>query len=96
MATVYTTAASGFAVSSSVLLFPRDPKWSTQVPSMAGNAVRVEFATSSAGSDWGALHMRGDLSDVVASSTVRPTCYRIQRPRGYGVYSSQVFRFAIL
>jgi hypothetical protein len=72
MAIVFATVASGVAVSSAVLLFPSDRKWSIQVPSMVGNAVRVEFATSSGGTDWGALHMRGDLSDVVASSTVRP------------------------
>ena len=69
---VYATVASGFAVSSAVVLFPSDRKWGLQVPSMAGNAVRVEFATSSAASDWGTLHMRGDMPDVVASSTVRP------------------------
>ena len=69
---VFATVASGFAVSSAVLLFPSDRKWSIAVPSMAGNAVRVEFATSSAASDWGTLHMRGDLPDVVTSSTVRP------------------------
>ena len=72
MATVYATVASGFTVSSAVLLFPSDRKWSIQVPSMVGNAVRVEFATSSAASDFGALCMRPDLTDVVASSTVRP------------------------
>jgi hypothetical protein len=72
MPTVYAAIASGFAVSSSVVLFPSDRKWSIQVPSMAGNAIRVEFATSSGGSDWGAIHMRPDVADVVVSSTVRP------------------------
>jgi|SRR5579862_5642615 len=72
MATVYATVASGFSVSSAVLLFPSDRRWSIQVPSMAGNAVRVEFATSSGGTDWAAIHMRPDLTDVVVSSTVRP------------------------
>jgi len=63
---------SGFSVSSAVYLYPTDRWWAVQVPSMAGSAVRVEFSTTSGGADFGALHMRSDLTDVVVSSTVRP------------------------
>lgn len=69
---IFVTVASGFSASSAAYLFPADRKWSLQVPSMSGNAVRVEFATSSEGTDFAALHMRPDLTDVVVSSTVRP------------------------
>jgi hypothetical protein len=69
---VSAVVVSGFAVSSAVYLFPSDRRWSVQVPSMSGSAVRVEFSTTSGGSDFGALHMRPDLTDVVVSSTVRP------------------------
>jgi len=74
---VYATVASGFQVSSAVLLFPADRRWSVFVPSMSGNSIRVEFTTVSGGAgdvSFGALHMQPfvDPSAVVASSTVRP------------------------
>jgi hypothetical protein len=68
----FAVVQSGFNVSSTVALFPADRRWAVQVPSMAGTGVRVEFATGSGASDFGALHMRPDLTDVVNSTTVRP------------------------
>src|SRR5262249_8413059 len=71
------TGFSGVPCSSAVLLFPADRRWSVFVPSMAGSAVRVEFAAVSGGAgdvSFGALNMQPftDPSAVVASSTVRP------------------------
>jgi hypothetical protein len=89
------------AVSSGVTLFPSDRRWGIAVPSMTGNAIRVEFATSSGGTDWAALHMRPDLTDVVVSSTVRPafgwfypvTCWALAR---LGANAPDVASFAFV
>jgi hypothetical protein len=70
---VFVTVASGFAVSSAVVLFPADRRWTVSVPSMTPVAVRVELSqTSGGGADFGPLHVRPDLSDVVVSGTPRP------------------------
>jgi len=72
MPAVNAVVASGFAVSSAVGLYPAERRWALYVPSMTPVAVRVEFATSSSAGDFGTLHMRSDLPDVVASGTPRP------------------------
>ena len=68
----YAVVLSGFNVSSTVVLIPSERRWAVLVPSMAGTGVRIEFATGSGATDFGALHMRSDLTDVVNSTTVRP------------------------
>jgi hypothetical protein len=70
-APVFLTVASGTSASSAFFL-SRAGTWAVQVPSMSGVAVRVEFATSSGGSDWAALCPRADLDAVTNSGTVRP------------------------
>jgi hypothetical protein len=54
MAIISTTIASAQGVSSAFYLSPPSGLWSLHVPSMSGaaGAVRIQFATSSAGTDF--------------------------------------------
>ena len=72
MAIVSAVVASGFTVSSAVVLFPADRRWALYVPSMAPNTIRVDFATSSSANDFGPLYSAADQPATVTSGSTRP------------------------
>ena len=76
---VFLSVASGFAVSSQFVLERPDRGLVVNVPSMAGNGLRLQFTASSDGAAfstlWGA---NADL--LVTSSSVRPALATVEFP----------------
>lgn len=79
MAVLFAQVQSAQGVSSLVALSPSVGTWALHVPSMTGQAVRIQFATDSNASDFGTLWTFAQ-EFIVTSSAARPATVTFQPP----------------
>ncbi len=79
---VFATVLSGSTVSSAVVLEPADRAWAIECPSMSGNSIRVQYASTSGGglSAFATFWPAANLDATINSSTVRPAVTTLEFP----------------